>query len=77
MNRRTKGLIVALLFLAGFWYFSDIIVKFEIGGFDIPFLGHITGYQPFAGYSQYVLPVGGLLAVLIYYMMTRRGGGKT
>lgn len=71
MNKRTQGLIVALLFLAGFWYLSDLFFNFEIGGFDLPFIGHIDGWKPFLGYSQYGMLIGGTFSVLIYYMLTR------
>lgn len=74
MNKQRKGLILALASLFAFWYLSGYIFGFEIGGFDLPLIGHISGWMPLAEYSQYGMLMGGAFAVIIYYMVAKTGG---
>lgn len=71
--KKLHALIISLLFLGIFWYCSNVIFNYEIGGIDIPFIGHIEGWKPLADYSQYGGLAGGIFALILYYMLTKKG----
>jgi len=73
---RNQALLIAFLFLFGYWYFSPSLFSYFVG-VKLPIIGPILGTSPFAFLTEYTVLVGGGLAVILFYMMTKKGAKET
>ena len=72
---KLQALVISILFLIAFWYGTDLVFNFEIGGFDLPIIGHIDGFKPLVGYIQYSgLIVGGLTLIVFFLLVKSKKG---
>ena len=68
---RNQALLVAFLFLGLFWYASPFVFDYTFA-VNLPIIGPIFQYAPLSFLSSYSMLIGGGLALIIYYMMTRK-----
>lgn len=67
---KNRAFIVALVVFVVSWYGLNYISSFDIG-FDIPLIGHISLLQPFASLQPYIIFVGLIPTILVYYLISR------
>lgn len=67
------ALIISLGVLVAFWYVTDFIFNIEIGGFNLPIIGHISGWKPLLPFSQYSGLIAGGFAIIVLYIMIHKG----
>jgi len=69
---KITALTVGGLTFGLFYYISTILTDFEIG-FEMPLFGWVQVSQPFAGLEEPLLVIGGILSLIMLFLLWSKG----
>jgi len=72
---KITALTVGGLTFGLFYYISTILSDFSLG-FELPIYGFVQISQPFAGLEEPTLIVGGILSLIMLFVLWSRGSNE-
>jgi len=69
---KISAVVVSALTMGLFYYIPTILNEIEIG-FEMPLFGWVQVSQPFAELKEPTLIIGGILSVIMFFLLLSRG----